>query len=241
MFVNFDDLDIQAKRSAACLDNVCFGIRKTVFDAYKFQSGYAEDFELGVRLIKDGHTLMFESSNAVIHSHNRPALYFFKRSYVDTVYLWNILQIQRNDLPVQTVLEAMSYLFSEFKIALFNLGRDSEMRGNSIPSMIHMLVESLGKRTVAFSFSLQSITGDPLLDDYFKDIPPINHQNLVSEMLSLLIGNLLSFSNFAKPYAIVEDLQEDFHGTLYKFFSSTAGHYLGVNTHGQIDSLSRGI
>jgi O-antigen biosynthesis protein len=57
--------------------------RQDVFRKYKYHSGYAEDLELGKRLITDGHRIGFLYSTRVLHSHNRPAFYFLKRGYVD--------------------------------------------------------------------------------------------------------------------------------------------------------------
>ena len=58
--------------------------RQEIFRKYKFHSGYAEDLELGKRLIMDGHRIGFLYSTRVLHSHNRPAFYFLKRGYVDS-------------------------------------------------------------------------------------------------------------------------------------------------------------
>ena len=71
----FDTLSIQEKRSLAGLDNACLCLSKEIIQKYQFQSDYAEDLELGVRLLKNDHELMFQSSNAIIHSHNRDALF----------------------------------------------------------------------------------------------------------------------------------------------------------------------
>jgi hypothetical protein len=61
-----------------------------VFEKYRFRSAYAEDFDLGIRLIQDGHRLGFLSSTRVLHSHNRRAFYFLKRGYVDVRFLTDV-------------------------------------------------------------------------------------------------------------------------------------------------------
>jgi O-antigen biosynthesis protein len=58
-------------------------IKHDVFRKYKYHKGFAEDLELGQRLIKDGHRIGFLYSTRILHSHNRPAYYFLKRGYVD--------------------------------------------------------------------------------------------------------------------------------------------------------------
>ena len=66
-------------RSNAQLSDVATLIRRDVFENYRYKTDYAEDLDLGIRLIRDGHRLGFLHSTRVLHSHNRPAYYFLKR------------------------------------------------------------------------------------------------------------------------------------------------------------------
>lgn len=59
-------------------------IKHDVFEKYRYHEGFAEDLELGKRLIKDGHRIGFLYSTRILHSHNRPAFYYLKRGYVDS-------------------------------------------------------------------------------------------------------------------------------------------------------------
>jgi glycosyltransferase involved in cell wall biosynthesis len=74
------DLGLRANSSISDLAAL---IRQDVFRKYKYHEGFAEDLELGKRLIKDGHRIGFLYSTRVLHSHNRPAFYFLKRGYAD--------------------------------------------------------------------------------------------------------------------------------------------------------------
>lgn len=77
-------------RSNAQLCNISALIRRSVFEQYKFRTAYAEDLDLGFRLIRDGHKLGLLRSTRVLHSHKRSALYFLKRGYVDVRFLTNV-------------------------------------------------------------------------------------------------------------------------------------------------------
>jgi glycosyltransferase involved in cell wall biosynthesis len=237
---DFDNLDLQGKRAIASLDSVCLAIKKSTFDAYRFNSGYAEDVDLGIRLIKDDNNLLFQSSNAVVHSHNRTAMYFLKRGYVDTVYLWNILKIERKTIPVELVLETLSYLYSVLKICVFELGIECEMKKEPV-ALVHSFLDNFEKRMTAYDRSWQPMKGDQLLDDFFEKVTPRNKQNMISEILPVFRQNLLSFSDYMKCFATVDEIKEDFLESLYKLFSSGAGYYLGANTRDKIDSLIGGI
>ena len=73
------------------LSDIACLISRDVFIKYWFRCNYAEDLDLGIRLIRDGYKLAFLSSTRVIHSHNRPAYYYLKRGYVDDLALSQIL------------------------------------------------------------------------------------------------------------------------------------------------------
>jgi O-antigen biosynthesis protein len=74
-------------RSNAQISDVATLIRRDVFENYRYKRAYAEDLDLGIRLIRDGHRLGFLHSTRVLHSHNRPSYYFLKRGYVDVRFL----------------------------------------------------------------------------------------------------------------------------------------------------------
>jgi glycosyltransferase involved in cell wall biosynthesis len=74
-------------RSNSQISDIAALIKLDVFNQYKYKTKFAEDLDLGIRLIKDGHRIGFLYSTRVIHSHNRPAYYFLKRAYVDSKFL----------------------------------------------------------------------------------------------------------------------------------------------------------
>jgi glycosyltransferase involved in cell wall biosynthesis len=74
-------------RSNARISDVAALIRRDIFENYRYKTEYAEDLELGIRLIRDGHRLGFLHTTRVLHSHNRPSYYFLKRGYVDVRFL----------------------------------------------------------------------------------------------------------------------------------------------------------
>jgi O-antigen biosynthesis protein len=86
-------------RSNGQISNIAALIRRDVFDKYKFKTKYAEDIDLGIRLIRDGHKIGFLYSTRVLHSHNRPAYYFLKRAYVDARFLVEVFP----DYPLPAV------------------------------------------------------------------------------------------------------------------------------------------
>jgi hypothetical protein len=82
--------DHMSLRSQGQLSDVACLIPAETFQAYRYEGRYAEDLILGVRMIREGHRLAMVSSVKVIHSHNRPARYHLKRTFVDVLFLTDV-------------------------------------------------------------------------------------------------------------------------------------------------------
>lgn len=94
---------ISLRQNGQLSDIACL-IPASLFTQYKYRFNYAEDLDLGIRLIKDGKNIAFLGSTRIIHSHNRPASYFLKRGYVDNLFLSDMF----SDFPIPKIN------FSEF-------------------------------------------------------------------------------------------------------------------------------
>lgn len=82
--------DYVSLRQNGQLSDLANLISRDIFMQYGYRLNYAEDLDLGIRLIKDGHKLAFLGSSRVIHSHNRTPYYFLKRGFVDNIFLSDI-------------------------------------------------------------------------------------------------------------------------------------------------------
>ena len=85
-----DKVDHISLRQNGQLTDIANFMPKALFENYKFRLNYAEDLDLGIRLIKDGYKLAFLGTTRIIHSHNRPSWYFLKRGYVDNRFLTDV-------------------------------------------------------------------------------------------------------------------------------------------------------
>jgi glycosyltransferase involved in cell wall biosynthesis len=81
---------VSLRKSAQLTDVACL-ISRDVFTKYRHRGEYAEDLDLGIRLIRDGYRIALLGSTRIIHSHNRPASYHLKRAYVETLALLRLL------------------------------------------------------------------------------------------------------------------------------------------------------
>lgn len=83
----FSGDDHMSLRSRGQLSDVSCLITRACFQEFRYRGNYAEDLDLGIRLIKSGMRVGMLASVKVIHSHNRPAYYYLKRSFVDVIFL----------------------------------------------------------------------------------------------------------------------------------------------------------
>lgn len=90
-----DDGHMSLRVQGQLSDVACLILAET-FAKYRYQGRYAEDLILGVRLLKDGLKPAMLSSVKVVHSHNRPAAYHLKRTFVDVVFLTEVFP----DFPI---------------------------------------------------------------------------------------------------------------------------------------------
>lgn len=64
-------------------DNVCSALRKSIWENDKFgRINFGEDIDYAERVLKRGHKIVYEPAAAVIHSHDRPMSYEYKRTYL---------------------------------------------------------------------------------------------------------------------------------------------------------------
>lgn len=80
---------VQTRRNGN-LNDVSTAISKDIFSIYKYRYNFAEDLDLGIRLIKDGYKIKYIST-PVIHGHNRDVDYYLKRGLVEAITLKKIL------------------------------------------------------------------------------------------------------------------------------------------------------
>ena len=109
-----EKLDNISLRQNAQLSDLANLISRDVFNKYLYRLGYAEDLDLGIRLIKDGHKIAFLGSVRIIHSHNRLPYYFLKRGYVDNQFLSDVFDdfvIPKISMPSFVPDIAFTYIF----------------------------------------------------------------------------------------------------------------------------------
>jgi hypothetical protein len=71
-------------RRKGSLSDVSAAIDAQVFNRFLYRFNYAEDLDMGIRLLQAGYSIKLIASVQTIHGHNRPAGYYLKRAYVES-------------------------------------------------------------------------------------------------------------------------------------------------------------
>jgi hypothetical protein len=112
---NYDKLENDEKRIISQIDDVCSCYRRDIFLQYKYKKiQYAEDLDMGLRLVKDGFLTIQLISAAVIHSHNRSPFYYCKRGTVDVLMVNDIIGIDSMDFDNISFDELINIFYSMY-------------------------------------------------------------------------------------------------------------------------------
>ena len=134
------------------LSDVACLISKDTFMKYKHRGNYAEDLDLGIRLIKDGYKLGFLSTTRIIHSHNRPAFYYLKRGYVDNISLSRIFYDQPiPDIKVDRLMKGIISVCCTLNSLVAELEKTKPPLKNKM--LFSLVIKSLGSSCSHSCFS----------------------------------------------------------------------------------------
>jgi len=220
-------------RRLANLSNSCCCIRWGLFSRYRFKADFAEDLELGIRLLADGYKLAYLASVAIIHSHNRSAAYFFKASYADAKLTIEMGCGAPCHWPVSntnTFYAEVKRLYERLNVSMANLEHAKFEVQRAVPMLKGML--AVDGRVQA---APPKVVSDASLDELFACIESIIGlteregvgKPVYGALLNAYLGNLDSFNEYIRNYEVMSPrLVADFKATLYKLFAGSVGSML---------------
>jgi len=159
------------RKNGQLSDLACL-IPAELFRKYQYRLSYAEDLDLGIRLIKDGLKIAFLGSTRIIHSHNRPAYYFLKRGYVDNIFLSDIFEDFK--IPQVTLINVIEDIAFSYNFLIKNVF--TKIQALIFPiqlSTLHMEVKQYLGEAKTFQYPIktsyqENINLDPDLSGFFE-------------------------------------------------------------------------
>jgi len=229
-------------RANANVQNIACLIKRNIFLKYRFQGDFAEDMDLGLRLIKNGYKMAFLSSSRIIHSHNRPAYYHLKRGYVDCLFLLRLFpSYEPQVVEAKGLMEDILVLYKTLTHLLKN-----ELSSSSKVCSIQRLSRIVRSKLQEVEEYSQYPGLAPGKCDYADDFLHSFIETVSREYLDLnadqteckgsLRSGLLSFASLMIDYMqgiyeeLDEPLLEDFRNSLIKAFAFNIGVCLASGT-----------
>ena len=234
--------DYKALRKNAQVSDIACLIERDVFAKYRYRNDYAEDLDLGIRLIKDGYRLALLGSVKIIHSHNRVPYYHLRRGFVEKVVISKILPDQpdikrkpdalfRDFLFAFKVLDAI--VFREIKQitlpcapqTIFEIVKEKLRQAIQNQYLPNIEVDTNGYLDEQFQSFLERIKEHAALPNGKPD--PVKN--------SILLNAVNGFTGFIFEYMtnvyeqIDETVLEEFNACLYKAGAFFSGIHLGAS------------
>lgn len=225
-------------RSQGQLSDVSCMIGRDVFQQYRYRGDYAEDLDLGIRLIQDGYRVAMLASVKVIHSHNRPAYYHLKRSFVDVVFLVGLFP----DFEYPRVYSQRGLFAGVLSMAVHLsrwLAAPLSAEGQSVAVMLRQWSDEWRGKFARIETQGELQLGDSRLDAWLQQFRQ-QQLNLPGQRLSAdeskeaqrfldaFLGRLDHFAHFAgQTYGPSSDvLMNELRQGIVKIYASAAGSTL---------------
>ena len=123
---SIDDLRVKAS-----LNDVTSMIRADIFSRFLYRFGYAEDLDMGLRLLKAGYKIGLLNTTASVHGHNRPAGYYLKRGFVEAKSLGKICELWK--VPVENSESIARRIVYSDTLVDIAVCKTRMMSGDSVP------------------------------------------------------------------------------------------------------------
>jgi predicted O-methyltransferase YrrM/GT2 family glycosyltransferase len=228
---NFDKLKPAEKRQIAQIDDVCSCYKSEIFSKYKFNEiQYAEDLDLGIRLIRDGYKIAQLYPSGVIHSHTRSASYHVKRGFVDTIWLNKLLEqdgVNFKQVGVQSIQEILIDAFTVYQSLGASIDIIKETKTADLYATFNILNENLPK---LYASGIKSNSLDKSIDNLFLALSvfTFRKEKGPSFLLDGYLDALTRFKQYmTETYPNIINIEEEFFETLYKIFGSWMGNAVG--------------
>lgn len=224
---------ISLRRNGQLSDLACL-IPSEIFHQYKYRLSYAEDLDLGIRLIRDGRKIAFLGNTRIIHSHSRNMYYFLKRGYVDNIFLTDVFSNEQ--LPKIKFWVLLSDII--FTFSLLNNLIGEEMLNMRFPIGVNQFIartrrefENAARQPMPRRLTIHNERyPDELFIQFLKHVAArLESSPERGQSGGFLLQSLLDYSNILFEYIfqtyefINEEIADDIVACLHKQFAQVVG------------------
>ncbi|MDR3596098.1 glycosyltransferase, partial [Clostridium sp.] len=216
--------DIETLRKNASLNDVTCAVNHKIFNNFKYRFNYAEDLDLGVRLIKAGYKIKIMSSEKVIHGHNRSAGYYIKRTIVENKALNIILNKKQEVKSVTHVCKRIIIGYKGINKIICNLREELQHKMSSNDFFEHLDAQFKNLITEdIFNLEVTNLAyNDIILDELMDRVEYYGNNKSFGEMNDIIYMCKHYSDEFIRKYISAHyselnvELLESIYDALYK-------------------------
>ncbi len=188
-------------RKKASLSDVTTAINAEIFHKFLYRFSFAEDLDMGVRLLKAGYPIKLTQSTKSVHGHNRVAGYNLKRAFVEGKTFKYIIP----ELAFEPLDQAVASRMVVYSAKILSTAIENFIAKDCGNCDINELFNQLNR---SFDFSKQNLTESNYLSNQDKTISEVIEKltpyagNPCPEELNLFNDVLYYVQAHAKHYIL---------------------------------------
>jgi len=212
---------------------------------YSAGRAYAEDLELGIKMVKEGYKIAQLFSNGVIHSHNRSPFYYLRRTYVEVKTLSELLEYDSRQFSrIDSLSDLLNFILDLYDRVCLTV---DELRDHAFyEGNISRIFLRIRNRLTTHSLSSSTLrSGNQDLSKALSRISGIAQHVRCCELGSNplnreYLASLIVFERWLlSTHQDLRGKEDDFSETLYKLLGVEIGARLGwyyVSKSSRLDS-----
>jgi glycosyltransferase involved in cell wall biosynthesis/2-polyprenyl-3-methyl-5-hydroxy-6-metoxy-1,4-benzoquinol methylase len=246
-----DELSLRAN---AGLNDITCAVNKKIFMKFGYRFNYAEDLDLGVRLINNGYKLKLLASEQVLHGHNRTASYYMSRALLEECSLDVILSRTRIIEDTGTVARRIVKCYAVMLNILKQMRESVESKcltDDFFSRLDHYFVEQLTNKNYNCVLEFNSLNSDKKVEEVVQMIQAYQNNKHAGEY-DIIQDVKYYCDHILQPYVgkqehfLDESLQEQVYDCIYKQTALLIGiNFAHIKADDQlqekINGLTRGI
>ncbi|HET7271105.1 MAG TPA: glycosyltransferase family 2 protein [Rubrobacter sp.] len=157
----YSEMSPATRRTLATFDNVTSCVRRSVWERFPFErTSFGEDLRWGKTVVEAGFRLVYEPRSAVLHSHERGAIYDLRRHYADGLVIEELFGL----VPTPNLGRLLlNVLLSSAHLSL-SLSRNGKTAGVAPWSLLLAMRYALFSQAGAYLAARRSRTGGRISD-----------------------------------------------------------------------------
>lgn len=235
-------------RINASLNDVACAIEREVFLRFGYRFGYAEDLDLGIRLLKSGYSIKKLHDPTVIHGHSRSAWYYLKRGFVEGRSLQLILNNHRKPVSLEALVKSVlpGYIAVHNCLALISNAKISSLEDFSKNFPIILKDQMEAKRRQMLDGWNEENEIQEFLNILTFDVKPVKMDDMSLAHEALRYFNTIVLPCMRENNWVVPDMAQTLCSCIYKQIALVVGSIVadldtGEKIYSTIQEYTKGV